>query len=127
MPVEDVELGEGHGLDESLDGCHSKEVPGRVDHDTSVLQQGSVTHSNEGNAVLLDYLRKRLQGIDVSRVISKADDYTFRRDPDLIGLRLEVESGSGGKRSMDVLVKSEGAVAIGVGIGSLEYLAEVVL
>ena len=66
VPVEDVELGKRHGLDESLDGSHSEEVPGRVDHNTSVLQQGSITHSHEGNPVLLNDLRKRLQGIDVS-------------------------------------------------------------
>jgi hypothetical protein len=123
VPVQDVQLGQGHGLDQSLDGRHSQEVPRRVNHNTSVLQQGSIAYSHEGDATLLHDLRQRLKGVHVSGVIPEADGHSFSRDLDLIGFRLEVEGGGGSEGGVYILVESEGAVAVAVGVDALEDLA----
>lgn len=38
VPVDDVEFGEGHGVDEFLDSGEFEEVAGGIDHDSSVFK-----------------------------------------------------------------------------------------
>lgn len=66
VPVEDVQFRERHGFDDALDGSDAQEVSGRVDHDTSVLEQWLILDDGMRDLVVLDDLRERLQSIDIA-------------------------------------------------------------
>lgn len=77
--------------------------------------------------VVLDDLGKRLQSIDISRVVSILDLDASCVDVDLVSLGRHIEPRNSGEQSMDVLFVGQRARAFGVAIDPLEYLAEVVL
>ena len=84
MPVEDVEFGEGHRFNDTFNGSSAQEVSGGVDHDASILEQRLILNDSMGDLVVLDDLRKRLQGIDIPGVISILDLDSSCIDVDLV-------------------------------------------
>lgn len=77
--------------------------------------------------VVLDDLRKRLQSIDISRVVRILDLDASCVDVDLVRLGLHVEPRNSSEQRMNVLFEGQRARAFGVAIDPLEHLAEVVL
>lgn len=127
VPMEDVEFRERHGLDDALDGSSAQEVSGGVDHDASVLEQWLILDDGVRDLVVLDDLRKRLQGIDISGVVSVLDLDSSCVDIDLVRLSRHVEAWNCGEQRVDVLFEGQRARAFGVAVDPLEHLAQVVL
>ena len=71
VPVEDVELGGSHSVDDMLDEVHGKEVACRVDHQTAVGKPGGVGYGDGGvgdGAGLAGQVRERLESVDDSEL-----------------------------------------------------------
>lgn len=68
VPVENIKLGQGHGLDQLGNSLNFEEMPGTVDHDSSVGDEGFILNGTDLYFVLVDLLGEGLQGVDVAAV-----------------------------------------------------------
>ena len=70
VPVEYIQFGEGHGLNQSFDVVNTEIVPGRIYHDSLVLKQRLIFDGGKRNFTIFEQLRQRFKGVDISRIIS---------------------------------------------------------
>ena len=66
VPVQHVEFGQRHGIDESNDAIDTQEMPGGIDHDPPILQQRRISDVRMGYSSIFDNLGERFQGVDVA-------------------------------------------------------------
>ena len=125
VPVENVELEDAETLNDGLDGLDGKEVAGRIDHHTSVAEEGLILDAPGGLldhvGVLggheLDQLGKSVEGvvIAVDAGGGDGDDVGVVGDDEGVGLVNVL-----GQRTLEILdfdVKSVDVVLLEAGLG----------
>ena len=71
VPVEDVELRGGHGINDMLNEVHGEEVAGGVDHQTAVGKPGGIGYGDGGigdGTSLPGKVGERLESVDDSEL-----------------------------------------------------------